>query len=100
MVGVLLVLLFVATFLYAVTRTGRKVRTLIIGLGVMIGTELIAVMVSVLTSVHLGSSRHGLTFGAGFVGVLALPIAILAGTVASLIVTGKNRKALTTEVRR
>jgi hypothetical protein len=100
MVGVLLVLLFVATFLYAVTRTARKVRTLMIGLGVMIGTELIAVTVSVLISLHEGSSRHGLAFGTGFAGVLALPVAILAGTVASLIVSSKNSKALTTEGRR
>ena len=99
MVGVLLVLLFVATFLYAVTRTARKVRTLMIGLGVMMGTELIAVTAALLISVHAGSSRHGLAFGTGFVGVLALPVAFLAGTVASLIVSGKNRKTLTTEVR-
>ena len=100
MAGVLLVLAFVATFIYAVTRSARKLRTVLIGLGVMTGTELIVIAIMSLISVHAGDWRRSLALSVGFGGVLAVPISSLAGTIAALIASGKNGKLLTTEVSR
>jgi uncharacterized membrane protein YdjX (TVP38/TMEM64 family) len=64
----------------------------------MMATELIAVATITLFSGHADRSMHALAWGVGFVGVLASPIAVLAGSIAALIASGKYRKQLATEV--
>jgi hypothetical protein len=100
MSGVLLVLAFIATFIYAVARSARKLRTALIGFAVMMGIELIAIATMSLISLHAGNWRRSLALSFGFGGVLAIPISSLAGTVAALIASGKDGKVLTTEVSR
>jgi len=94
----LLFLVFVAAFVLSVARSTRKLKTALIGISVMVVTEFIALAIITLSSAHAGRSIHALSWDVGFGGVLALPAAVVSGSIAALIASRKSRKQVATEV--
>jgi hypothetical protein len=93
----LIFLVFFAAFVWSIARSAGKLKTALIGIGVMIATELTALASITLSSARADRSMHALAWDVGFGGVLALPAAVLSGSVAALIVSRKSRKQLATE---
>jgi hypothetical protein len=95
MLGALLFLVFIAAFIYAMTRTEKKLKTALITLGSMLGAALIEIPLVTFIGTRMGITSHDVGFMAGS---LSIPIALLASIFAALIASGRTKKKLASEV--
>jgi Kef-type K+ transport system membrane component KefB len=92
----LLFLLFIATFIYSISRSSKKLKTFLFTLGAMIAAVALSIAAVMLYFSAHGLSQHDSGYAAG---VTAGPVSSLAGIITSLIYSSKTRPKKLNETR-